>query len=200
MARVSHPEHVQDELVAAYVAGLSFAAVADQFGVSPKFVAKLTKQRGVARENDYNRLPDDFRDRVAEMLPTGMSAAQIGAALGVSKGSIIGLVSRDERLKAIGFASSPGPRGPRKAKDKLADQIADQPEVKRVTLPTLKAEAIAYDATAQLVSLVERGHDDCCFPVGDPKDEAFGFCGHTRREGSAYCDHHHRRMFKAEAA
>src|SRR5215472_7299532 len=31
----------------------------------------------------------------------------------------------------------------------------------------------------------------CQFPIGDPANEDFQFCGHGRKQGSAYCDGHH---------
>jgi GcrA cell cycle regulator len=41
----------------------------------------------------------------------------------------------------------------------------------------------------RMVKLVDLEGDHCRFPIGDPKDEAFGFCGHPKAD-SAYCRAH----------
>jgi len=41
-----------------------------------------------------------------------------------------------------------------------------------------------------LKSMAELGARDCCFPIGDPKKEGFGFCGKRRESHRVYCDEH----------
>jgi GcrA cell cycle regulator len=41
------------------------------------------------------------------------------------------------------------------------------------------------------VPLVDLTPTACRFPMGDPQDESFGFCGCTQQEGSSYCPDHH---------
>ena len=36
----------------------------------------------------------------------------------------------------------------------------------------------------------------CKWPIGDPADANFGFCGHTSAEGSPYCAEHARVAFQ----
>lgn len=38
------------------------------------------------------------------------------------------------------------------------------------------------------------GH--CVFPLGDPPDADFAFCGAVAREGGSYCSHHHAVCYK----
>lgn len=33
--------------------------------------------------------------------------------------------------------------------------------------------------------------DQCKFPIGDPRNSDFHFCGGTQKAGSSYCEHHH---------
>jgi GcrA cell cycle regulator len=42
-------------------------------------------------------------------------------------------------------------------------------------------------ATATLLTLADA---DCRWPIGDPQDAAFGYCGRTRGGHVSYCDHH----------
>jgi GcrA cell cycle regulator len=46
-----------------------------------------------------------------------------------------------------------------------------------------------------LVALVELRESSCRWPVGDPAQPGFGFCGCPRREGGPYCDSHRARAF-----
>jgi len=41
-----------------------------------------------------------------------------------------------------------------------------------------------------LISLVKLGPHDCKWPVGDPREDDFGFCGATRMDRSPYCKQH----------
>ena len=45
----------------------------------------------------------------------------------------------------------------------------------------------------QTVSLLALGHWDCHWPIGDPGEKGFGFCGKTRLPNSSYCESHDRR-------
>lgn len=40
------------------------------------------------------------------------------------------------------------------------------------------------------VSLLELTDKMCRWPIGDPKDDDFHFCGRASRAGTPYCDHH----------
>lgn len=40
------------------------------------------------------------------------------------------------------------------------------------------------------VNLIEREADQCAWPVGDPKEQGFGYCGATVAEGRSYCSRH----------
>ena len=42
----------------------------------------------------------------------------------------------------------------------------------------------------QNVSLIELDNHTCRWPIGDPKDENFHFCGKKVRIGQTYCDEH----------
>lgn len=39
-------------------------------------------------------------------------------------------------------------------------------------------------------SIIELDERDCRWPIGDPRDETFHFCGRERFEGTSYCAHH----------
>lgn len=39
--------------------------------------------------------------------------------------------------------------------------------------------------------------DDCRWPIGDPMDQNFHFCGKRRADGDPYCKHHMSQGFQA---
>jgi GcrA cell cycle regulator len=45
--------------------------------------------------------------------------------------------------------------------------------------------------------LHELEHGECHWPIGDPKDAAFGFCGAKAISGQSYCTGHHKRAYVA---
>ena len=43
-----------------------------------------------------------------------------------------------------------------------------------------------------MIPLTELTSSTCRWPVGDPRDPGFGFCGHPPKTGSVYCGFHHK--------
>jgi len=66
--------------------------------------------------------------------------------------------------------------------------------------PPIAHESAEFDASRQsagLTSLIDLERVDCKWPIGDPPDAAFGFCGATAVLGQPYCNHHARRAVAA---
>jgi GcrA cell cycle regulator len=123
---------------------------------------------------------DDREERLKALWTGGWSASQIAGQLGgISRNAVIGKV---HRLGLSGRQGSPRrcsmPRralavaGPKVAASAAAAGELPLRPAARVTLPALKDKM-------------------CRFPLGDPGDEDFGFCG-RRTGGSSYCGHHAR--------
>lgn len=49
--------------------------------------------------------------------------------------------------------------------------------------------------TARMVALLDLGPGDCRFPVNDPRNDDFGFCG-APKAGRSYCEYHHRLCYR----
>jgi len=49
---------------------------------------------------------------------------------------------------------------------------------------------------AERKGLVDLEGQDCHWPIGDPKDAAFHFCGRRAAAGLPYCEHHARRAYR----
>lgn len=63
----------------------------------------------------------------------------------------------------------------------------------RLRIKEFRGTPEQYDALARKVALVDLEYRDCRWPVGDPRDPDFGFCGHIKEPGKPYCAHHQKR-------
>ena len=144
------------------------------------------------------QMVDDLR----AMWKEGLTTAEIGKRLGVSKNSIVGKVHR------LGLSGRPSPI---KKKEEV-----ENPVVEAKPLPTKKAEKVKSEPVPaskkveepkeekieikvakqpetprkEHVSLVDLDNHTCRWPIGDPKDENFHFCGKKVKIGQTYCEEH----------
>jgi GcrA cell cycle regulator len=120
----------------------------------------------------------------------GLSAAQVARQLdGVSRSAVIGKVHR------LGIAGRDLPTPPRAlgGKPRRAPRAASVPS-RRLTdtrgprgprpLPYVVFDA---EPTATLITLTEHG---CRWPIGEPDQAGFGFCGRMRAGRGSYCAGH----------
>lgn len=153
----------------------------------------------------------------------GLSGAQITKLIGApSRNAVIGKLSRlgltrtyDEAL-AKRRESKPGsarlmrapklkskpPHNPLGAKHRQAKpnqspliwgaRATTQP--KPPSFPNGRPESRAYDETSRKLTCIELTSATCKFGTHE-EDGDHKFCGHTVREGSSYCDHHHARCY-----
>lgn len=142
----------------------------------------------------------------------GLTTGEIGKRLGVSKNSIVGKVHRlqlDARPSPIKkkdeIAEEKAPATPKaenknctKAKPAVkntapaAEEKAPAAPVKakepaKAFAPKPTAPAKSYNGNAKLTDL---DNHTCRWPIGDPKDENFHFCGRKIRMGQTYCEEH----------
>ncbi len=97
----------------------------------------------------------------------GKSTVEIGKELGISKNAVVGKVHRLE------LAARPSPI---------------KRETKKSTLP--KQRVIKKDLKPQNITLMDLKLNSCRWPIGDPKDDDFHFCGADSVTGKPYCAEH----------
>ena len=150
---------------------------------------------------------DERVEMLKKLWSDGLSASQIAAELGgVTRNAVIGKV---HRLGLSGRAKSPGSpstirpkrisrgggystRISRKQKALVnsghkisgAAYLAENPVIDLVAPEPLKLT---------LVQLTER---TCKWPIGDPAEEDFHFCGHGCDENGPYCSYHARLAYQ----
>ncbi len=155
-------------------------------------------------------------ERVAELKKLwaeGHSASQIAKRLGsVTRNAVIGKVHR-LGLSGRATPSRPVKRPPRLARPKPQQQMPRQasaaPAVRGANALAVRAEPTHTHITeaeaniepqrlpnGDMVTVLTVKDSMCKWPIGDPADANFGFCGHTSAEGSPYCAEHARVAFQ----
>ena len=144
---------------------------------------------------------DERVEQLKKLWEGGLSASQIAAELGnVTRNAVIGKV---HRLGLSGRAKSPTSAAPRPRKARPAQHMM------RVTRPVARGntalahvfeveaepDPIAHDNVVpmnQRLSLLELNEATCHWPIGDPSNPEFFFCGGKSLPGLPYCAHHSR--------
>lgn len=155
-------------------------------------------------------------EQVAELLrmaKDGHAASAIGAKLGKSRCAVLGKLSRlehagekIERRGAIlkqgsspakGLAARPAPSLPSLSVAKLQPSKRGRPAYSQLIgavaarpLP----EPVPFVNGAR-ITIMQLSSSTCKWPIGDPQDKDFCFCGHAPRENSPYCDYHARAAY-----
>jgi GcrA cell cycle regulator len=146
-------------------------------------------------------------EQLKRLWAEGLSASQIAAALGgVTRNAVIGKVHRLSLSGRAKPAAGPSVRVNRAARPALpaSRRIARPatagntalkadfgPPLREAALPALIEEELVAPVSqrATIVTLTDRM---CKWPIGDPGQEDFHFCGHSSREGRPYCEYHAR--------
>lgn len=150
-------------------------------------------------------------ERVAELKKLwaeGHSASQIAKRLGnVTRNAVIGKVHR-LGLSGRATPSRPVKRPPRLARPKpqhVARQTgtssaAPSQNTPQETAPVPVIREVNVEPqrlpNGDMVTVMTVKDSMCKWPVGDPADPAFGFCGHATHEGAPYCTEHARLAFQ----
>jgi len=142
-------------------------------------------------------------DRVAtlrKLWAEGLSASQIAKQLGgVTRNAVIGKV---HRLGLAGRAtpSRPAKRPVRQARPRIVGPTAPRlrmpSSLPSVVIPELEPVRFEDGKTASVLTLNE---SMCKYPIGDPTDPAFAFCGRGS-SGGPYCADHARLAYQPSQA
>ena len=130
----------------------------------------------------------------------GASAETISTTLGCgSRNSVIGKVHRlglSGRAKPRSGVQTARAARPRRAPAQRVLRAA--PPLAPIELP--EPEILEIVPLGQRCCLHDLSDSKCRFPVGDPRDVDFFFCGGVPLEGLPYCNFHHRVCYQPAAA
>lgn len=135
---------------------------------------------------------DEVIDRLKALWAEGVSTAEIGRRIGVSKNAVVGKAHR----LLLEARPSPIRRGVPAAAPK-------RPAVRRLVGPTLPAMAPAVErapppapvaSPPPVLRAVNRAPGGrlvaCCWPIGEPGTRSFRFCDAESLPGKPYCSTH----------
>ena len=149
---------------------------------------------------------DERVELLKKLWADGLSASQIANELGsVTRNAVIGKV---HRLGLSGRTKSLATTAPRQRKPRTHAMLRIRPAVRG---NTALATAFDLDVVAepeivenvvpmgQRCSLVELSDHRCRWPIGDPGQPEFAFCGGPSSEGFPYCAYHARIAYQPVA-
>ncbi|MES1198867.1 MAG: GcrA family cell cycle regulator [Pseudomonadota bacterium] len=143
---------------------------------------------------------DERVNTLKKLWAEGLSASQIAKQLGgVTRNAVIGKV---HRLGLAGRAtpSRPAKRPVRQARPRVvgptAPRIRPASTMPMAIVPQLEPMKLEDGRTATVLSLNE---SMCKFPIGDPNDADFAFCGRGAA-GGPYCADHARLAYQPSQA
>jgi GcrA cell cycle regulator len=117
-----------------------------------------------------------------------LSASQIASALGgVSRNAVIGKV---HRLGLAGRAAPARAERPRAQRRTAIHTAAPPPQI-------IEEDPIKLD-DGNFATVLTINDRMCRWPIGDPAENEFHFCGHRPKAGSPYCEAHARKAYQPQ--
>lgn len=130
---------------------------------------------------------DERVEILTKLWGEGRTAAEIAKELGgVTRNAVIG---KAHRLKLSGRAS-PIQQTKKPANTSVPKAPTPVEKKAQVVAPVIKPEISDSDKSRKRIPMTELGPSQCRWPIGDPEDENFGFCGDHAEDGSPYCAEH----------
>jgi GcrA cell cycle regulator len=154
---------------------------------------------------------DERVELLKKLWTDGLSASQIAGELGgVTRNAVIGKV---HRLGLSGRAKAARPSAPRVRKARRPSApprpmtrvigntalklnvVADaDPDIDEEVIPVRVLAPVRelFIPPEERATILQLNENTCKWPIGDPGDEDFYFCGRKSLSGVPYCEHHSR--------
>ena len=142
--------------------------------------------------------PEQISD-LTRLWGEGLTTAEIGKRLGISKNAVVGkahrlhLPARPSPIKRTGPRPQVyRPATPRQPSAPRAPQAPREPRVAAQAQQTSAAalRALANQPSAKRLPMMALSASTCRWPIGDPGDAEFHFCGERSLDGKPYCSSH----------
>jgi GcrA cell cycle regulator len=138
-------------------------------------------------------------EQLRTYIDAGLTCSQIALEIGVTRNAVIGKIHR-LGLSPGSPAVAPAFRKPQRIRPRMT-----QRQMVRAIFaaPLQMGEAAVLDGepvkSADRCSLLELAHGKCRWPLNDPTDEDFVFCGNDAVAGMSYCPGHVRLAYRIAA-
>jgi GcrA cell cycle regulator len=142
--------------------------------------------------------PEQISD-LTRLWGEGLTTAEIGKRLGISKNAVVGkahrlhLPARPSPIKRTGPRPAVyRPATPRQPSAPRAPQAPREPRAPSQSAQTSAAalRALANQPSAKRLPMMALSASTCRWPIGDPGDNEFHFCGERSLDGKPYCSAH----------
>jgi GcrA cell cycle regulator len=129
-------------------------------------------------------------EHVKALWAEGRPASEIAGLLGeVTRNAVIGKVHRLGLAGRKTTSRKPLPRRTFPRRNRSGRVERRQPPT-RFMRPTALPPTPPPPVAALMLPLRQLRDDQCRWPVGDPREAGFGFCGCQKAAGVPYCAHH----------
>ena len=151
---------------------------------------------------DMQTWTDERVEQLKKLWADGLSASQIAGELGgITRNAVIGKV---HRLGLSGRAKAPSSSVPRQRKPRAPSMFRAPRPMMRGNTALAHMHAYDYEPEpepelieniipiGQRCTLLELNEEKCHWPIGDPGQPDFFFCGGKTSTGTPYCGYHGR--------
>ncbi|HET7333635.1 MAG TPA: GcrA family cell cycle regulator [Rhizomicrobium sp.] len=136
---------------------------------------------------------DERVDQLKSLWTEGLSASQIARVLGgVTRNAVIGKVHR------LGLAGRASPSRSERPRMPIAPKT-HQMRVHQPEPPVVEEDPVTLD-DGSFVGVLTINDRMCRWPIGDPSENEFHFCGRNPKSGSPYCEAHARKAYQPQQA
>jgi GcrA cell cycle regulator len=147
---------------------------------------------------------DDVVEYIKQQWMDGKSATIIARAIGINSRSAVlgklnrlGLIGKREIVKKV-YRHVRKPRIPQNKTVMGMRQSSQRERIKAALSYDQAINIINKEPDVARVKFNDLQDHHCRYPIGDPVDENFGYCGDQKIAGISYCATHARRCFAVE--
>jgi GcrA cell cycle regulator len=140
---------------------------------------------------------DERVELLKKLWQDGLSASQIAGELGgVTRNAVIGKVhrlglsGRGQPTSSIKRQRRTHPSGIRRARVVTVGNLALKQHLDVLPDADLQPRRNVVVPIARKLSIFQLNEHTCKWPIGDPGQEDFHFCGHDSLENLPYCEYH----------
>jgi GcrA cell cycle regulator len=137
-------------------------------------------------------------EQLRDFVIAGLTCSQIAAEIGISRNAVIGKIHR------LGIGPGRPAASPARSCPPRVRRPRHSPQARLLHLFAAETPCLAADAdqaltpidTTQRCSLMAVAQNECRWPIGDPCDANFLFCGNDAVTGFSYCAGHARMAYR----